>query len=422
MLITSQRFLALFLTQFLGAFNDNLLKNALVMLITYRLAILNNENTQLLVTIAMGLFILPFFLFSATAGQLADKYERSRIVRIVKLAEILIMLFAAIGFLLQSPWLLMISLFFSGVHSTFFGPIKYALLPQHLRTNELLTGNAYIEAGTFLAILLGTICGGLIIMQQHGIYLVCCGLLALAILGYISSCYIPIAPAPDPKLKINYNFLIDTMRIIKYSRKTKDVFNCILGISWFWFIGAIFLSQFPVYIKHQLHAEASVVTLFMTLFSLGVGLGSFISSRLLNGAIKSTYVPIAAVGVTVFIIDLYFASLSQVYFNLPALLSFESFVHLKDSWRLMLDVICIAISAGIYIVPLYAIMQNKSDKTYLARIIAANNVFNSLFIVTSVILTLIMFSWSRTIPEIFLVVGLMNLVVAFWIRWLHLDR
>lgn len=422
MLIASQRFLALFVTQFLGAFNDNLLKNALVMLITYRLALLNNENTQQLVTMAMGLFILPFFLFSATAGQLADKYERSKIVRIIKLAEILIMIFASIGFLTQSTWLLMISLFFSGVHSTFFGPIKYALLPQHLKANELLAGNAYIEAGTFLAILLGTICGGLIVMQQHGIYLICCGLLALALFGYVSSRYIPIAPAPDPKLTINYNFWNDTIRIIKYSRKSKDVFNCILGISWFWLIGAIFLSQFPVYVKHQLHAEASVVTLFMTLFSLGIGLGSFISSRLLKGAIKSTYVPIAAVSVSLFTIDLYFASLNNLYFNLPALLSFERFMHFKASWRLMLDIMGIAISAGIYIVPLYAIMQNKSDKTYLARIIAANNVLNSIFIVASVIFTLIMFAMSRTISEIFLAVGLINLAVALWIRRLHIDR
>jgi len=421
MLITSQRFLPLFLTQFLGAFNDNLLKNAMVMLITYSIVTDTQENTQLLVTIAMGIFILPFFLFSATAGQIADKYERSKIVRLIKIAEILIMLFASIGFIMQNTWLLMTALFFSSIHSTFFGPLKYSLLPQHLQITELLIGNAYVEAGTFLAILLGTICGGLIIMQQHGTYIISLGLLCVAVLGYASSKYIPLAPAPAPYLKINYNFWQETIKIMSYSYKNKSVFTCILAISWFWLIGATFLAQFPVYVKHYLHAESSVVTLLLTIFSLGVGTGSFISCKLLKGKIKSTYVPIATFGISAFIVDLYFATSSNNYFNLPSLLSFQQFIHMASSWRIILDTLFISICAGIYIVPLYAIMQNKSDKDYLARIIAANNVFNALFIVLSVFFTLAMNAASRTIPEVFLIVGLINFGVYLWVKQIKID-
>lgn len=415
-LLATRRFLPLFLTQFLGAFNDNLFKNALIILITYTIATNSGQNSQILVTIAAGLFILPFFLFSALAGQIADKFDRAMITRVVKIFEILIMIFASIGFIWQNAWFLISILFASGIHSTFFGPIKYALLPQHLHTNELLSGNAYIEAGTFLAILLGTICGGLLIIQINGVYFVCYGLLLVAVIGYITSRYIPAAPAPMPKLHINYNLLQETIRIIAYSKKNARVFTTIIFISWFWFIGATFLAQLPSFVKNYLHTEANIVTLFLTLFSIGIAIGSFICNRLLRGAIKSTYVPLAMLGMSIFIADLYFASTNKVFFNLPALLSWQQFLHMHISWRLIFDLLAVAICGGIYIVPLYTILQHIADKQYMARIIAATNIFNALFMVLSALFTLGFLALHRTIPEVFLAIAVVNFIILLLMR------
>jgi acyl-[acyl-carrier-protein]-phospholipid O-acyltransferase/long-chain-fatty-acid--[acyl-carrier-protein] ligase len=422
LLLATRRFLPLFITQFLGAFNDNLLKNALVVLITYKLAVEAGENAQVLVTLAAGLFILPFFLFSALAGQLADKFERTMIVRWVKTLEIIIMLLASVGFILHNSWFLIAVLFAAGTHSTFFGPIKYTLLPQHLLADELLTGNAYIEAGTFLAILLGTICGGLMILDAYGIYSVSSMLITIAVLGYIACQFIPLAPAPDPGLTLNYNLIQETMRIIGYSRVNQRVFICIIAISWFWFVGAIFLAQFPTYVKNYLHAEASVVTLFLTLFSVGIGLGSFVCSKMLKGQVKATYVPLAALGITIFTIDLYLASNNNVFFDINGLLSYQRFTHIHASWRIMLDVFLIALYAGMYIVPLYAIVQRDSDPNYRARIIAANNVINAFFMIIAALSTLCMLGLHRTIPEVFLCVGLLNLLVAYYLYKSNLNR
>ncbi|HSX20257.1 MAG TPA: MFS transporter [Gammaproteobacteria bacterium] len=414
-LLTSQRFLPLFITQFLGAFNDNLLKNALVILITYHLAT-SAQNAQMLVTLAAGLFILPFFLFSALAGQLADKYDRAKITRFVKLFEILIMCCASVGFWLHDAWFLIGVLFASGVHSTFFGPVKYALLPQQLHANELLLGNAYIEAGTFLAILFGTIYGGILIITQHGAYAVSICLLIVAIAGYISSRYIPAAPPPVPRLKINYNLAQETMSLIRYSRMNKKVMLTIVCISWFWFIGAIFLAQLPGFVKINLHAEAKVVTLLLTLFSIGIGLGSLICTTILRGAIRSTYVPAAALGMSLFIIDLYFCSTNDLYYNVHGLYSIQQFLHFNISWRIILDLTFVAICGGIYIVPLYTILQHIANQTYMARIIASLNIFNALFMVFATLFTLGMLSMHRSIPEIFVSVAIANILIAIYLR------
>lgn len=412
----TQRFLPLFITQFFGAFNDNLLKNAMIIMITYYLAIHEGINSQVLVTIAAGLFILPFFIFSSLAGQFADKYDRAKLARIIKLFEIIIMLLAAIGFIMHSAWFLIAVLFATGVHSTFFGPIKYALLPQHLYPNELLLGNAYIEAGTFLAILMGTISGGILILLNFGTYAVSIALIIFAIIGYIASRYIPIAPGPAPQLHINYNILVETIKIIKYSKENPRVFNSILCISWFWFIGATFLTQFPSLVKNYLHTEANVVTLFLTIFSLGIGIGALVCSKLLHGAIKSIYVPIASIVMSIFILDLCFAANNIIYFNLPALLSTQQFLHIATSWRILFDLLGISICGGIYIVPLYTIMQYSSNKNYLARIIAANNIFNALFMVGSAILILAMLRLNRTMYDIFLLIAAVNIMVAYFVR------
>ncbi len=399
-------FLPLFITQFLGAFNDNLLKNALVMLVTYRIAVEQHQNAQILVTLAAGLFILPFFLFSATAGQFADKYDRAQLTRIIKIAEILIMLCASIGFYTQHINFLLFSLFCMGTHSTFFGPIKYALLPQHLPEKDLLSGNAYIEAGTFLAILLGTILGGLLILQPQGVSFISFSLIGLAIIGYISSRFIPIAPAPEPEIKINYNIWSETCKIIGFSRQNKKVFLSILGISWFWLIGATFLSQFPTYAKDVLHGDETLVTLFLTIFSLGIGIGSIWCNKLLKGQIQSTYVPLAALGISIFTIDLYFAS--NAFTNGTSLISALDFLKNTQGLHIIIDLLLIAVCSGIYIVPLYAIMQHSSEPLHRARIIAANNVLNAAFMVVSALLTVLLLKLSYTIPQIFLFIAIIN--------------
>jgi len=409
----TKRFLPLFLTQFLGALNDNLLKNALVMLVTYRIAAATGDHAQILVTLAAGLFILPFFLFSATAGQLADKYDRAAITRIIKLAEIGIMAVAIAGFFAQSVWLLLTALFGMGVHSTFFGPIKYALLPQQLADDELLPGNAYIEAGTFLAILLGTILGGLLVLQAHGVTLVSVALLAVAVTGYLTSRQIPAAQPSDPALLINRNIWQETWRIVGYARQDRQIFLCILGISWFWLVGATFLAEFAPYVKNVLHAGAAVVTLLLTVFSVGIGVGSFLCNRLLRGHIQSTYVPLAALAITVFGVDLYFAS--QHFSAGSGLLSLGQFVASPRAWRVLADLFFMAISGGVYIVPLYAIMQHRSAPAHRARVIAANNVVNAVFMVASAVITLALLSLHFTIPDVFLLVSLANLAAAIYI-------
>ena len=408
----TKRFLPLFLTQFLGAINDNLLKNAIIILATYSVT-KNSEDAAGLAAVAGGLFILPFFLFSATAGQFADKYDRAKLSQIIKIVEIGIMVFAGIGFITHHITFLLFVLFAMGTHSTFFGPIKYALLPQHLKENELLRGNAYIEAGTFLAILLGTILGGVLIILPQGEIMVSALLIIAAIFGYFTSRAIPQSPAPEPEMVINRNIWQETLQIIRFARKDRRVFLCILGISWFWLAGATLLQEFAPYAKGTLNAESTVVTLFLTVFSLGIGIGSILCNRLLKGSIQSTFVPLGALGISVFAGDLYFAS--GHYQAGDTLMTLNEFIAQAKSWRILVDLFMIALSGGIFIVPLYAMIQHLSEARQLARIIAANNVINAIFMVISAIATVIMVKCGFTIPGIFLSVAVGNLVVTIYI-------
>jgi acyl-[acyl-carrier-protein]-phospholipid O-acyltransferase/long-chain-fatty-acid--[acyl-carrier-protein] ligase len=412
-ILKSRRFLPLFVTQFLGAFNDNVFKNALVMLITYKAASEAGGNAQVLVTLAAGLFILPYLLFSATAGQLADKYDRAAIARIVKLVEIVLMAVAAAGFYTNSVYLLLGVLFCMGVHSTFFGPIKYALLPQHLHENELLAGNAYVEAGTFLAILIGTISGGLLIMHPEGAHLITFAIMVIAVLGYVSSRYIPRADAPSPQLRINWNFIQETWRIIQHDRKNPRVWRCIMGISWFWLVGATFLSQFPTYAKDVLHADETVVTMFLVAFSLGIGAGSLLCNALLKGKVSSAYAPWAALGITLFTVDLFFAS-SAVVKASEGIMNVGMFLAHAANWRILFDLCGVAICGGVFVVPLYAIIQHDSEPQSRARTIASNNVINALFMVAAAIGTVAMLDASFTVPEVFLAMAILNVPVVFY--------
>jgi acyl-[acyl-carrier-protein]-phospholipid O-acyltransferase/long-chain-fatty-acid--[acyl-carrier-protein] ligase len=414
-LLKTSRFLPLFITQFLGAFNDNVFKNALAILITYRLASLADMNAQILVTLAAGIFILPFFLFSATAGQLADKYEKSFLISIIKLIEIMLMIIAAIGFYLQNINLLLFVLFSLGVHSTFFGPIKYAILPEHLHSDELIAGNGLIEAGTFIAILLGTIIGGVFILPTYGEYMISSLALAIAISGFISSRFIPKTHRYQPNLSINYNIMQETFKLIQYAKSQKEIFRCIFSISWFWLIGAVFLAEFPVFAKDSLHANEHVVTLFLALFSIGLGIGSVACNKLLKGKVHLIYVPASALGMTIFTIDLYFAASNMPTALTTDLLSPSQLLSTFAGARVTLDLLLMAICGGLYTVPLYATMQHLSEKSHRARIIASNNIFNALFMVMAAIGTLAMLKMGLSINHVFLTVGIGNGMMTLYL-------
>lgn len=413
-LLRSRRFLPLFLTQFLGAFNDNVFKNALVILITYVVADSAGMSAQMMVTMAAGVFILPFFLFSATAGQLADKFEKTRIIRAVKLVEIALMLIAMVGFFTDSVWLLMGVLFMMGMHSTFFGPLKYSILPDHLHENELIGGNALIEAGTFLAILLGTILGGLLIRAEGGAALVSFMAISIAVVGWLTSRAIPPAPAPAPMLKINWNIAQETWRIIGFARSNRDVFLSIIGISWFWLVGATFLSQFPTFAKNVVGGDETVVILFLTLFSVGIGIGSAICNKLLNGEITGSHVPAGALGMAAFTLLLCYAS--RNFAPTDHIMGFAEFIADSKHWLMILSLLGVAVSGGIYIVPLYTIMQSRSNPEFRSRVVAANNVMNALFMVGAAIATVAMFELGFSVNDVFLVVALVNFPVAWLVR------
>jgi acyl-[acyl-carrier-protein]-phospholipid O-acyltransferase/long-chain-fatty-acid--[acyl-carrier-protein] ligase len=415
-LLKTRRFLPLFATQFLGAANDNLFKQAMVTLIIFRIAAQAGFNGQLMVTAAGGVFILPFFLFSATAGQLSDKFDKALLIRLIKLVEILAMGLGAWGFLTGNAWFLMAVLFLMGTHSTFFGPLKYAILPDHLSDDELIGGNALIEAGTFLAILLGTIGGGLLIMAEGGVTIISAVVLGVAVLGLIASWFIPKAPPADARLQVSWNIARETLAIIRHARHNRDVFLSILGISWFWLVGAVFLSQFPAFAKDILGGNEQVQTLFMVVFSVGIGIGSVATGKLLHGEISAKYVPLAAVGITVFSIDLYFAAGHAVAAgNGAELAGAAAFLGHLPNWRVLADLFLVAVSGGIYIVPLYAIMQSRSDVAHRSRTIASNNVINAGFMVVSAIATGAMLESGFTVTDVFFWMAVINIAVAAYI-------
>lgn len=417
-LLKTKRFLPLFITQFLGAINDNVFKNALLILITYKISLHSALNPQVMVTMAAGMFILPFFLFSATAGQLADKYERSRLISVIKFFEVILMCLAAAGLYWQNTAYLMGVLFLIGTQATFFGPVKYAILPDQLREDELLPGNGLIEAGTFLGILIGTILGGILILANHGNALISTLLIAFALSGWMSSWFIPRIYSAAPKLKINYNFIQETQKVIQYAHERWDIFLTILGISWFWLVGAIFLSEFSPYAKNILYANEHVVTLFFTVFSLGIGIGSMLCNRLLKGKVHATYVPLGGLGISLFTIDLYFASQHAVailHAHSTELMGVFSFLEHFYSWRILMDLFFIAVCSGLYIVPLYAILQERSQNTHRARVIAGNNILNALFMVAAAILTMLMLYVGFSVIQVFLTVAVINAAVAVYI-------
>lgn len=412
-LLKKQRFAPLFITQFLGAFNDNLFKNALVVLLTFHTAQWSDLSAGVLANLAAAIFILPFFLFSATAGQLADKYDKALLARFTKLLEVLIMLVALWGFIEHSLYILLGALFLLGLQSTLFGPIKYALLPQHLKQSELLGGNALIEAGTFVSILLGTLTGGVLAgYLPDPAWIAGAGVL-VALTGLISSLKIPRAPAPAADLKLQFNLFTATTKTIGYARQDRSVFLSILGISWFWLYGALFLAQLPAFTQQVLGGSESMVTLLLAVFTLGVGTGSLLCERLTSRQVEIGLVPLGSIGLTLFGLDLFFAA--------PGALAGEqahSLLFLLSHWpvwRVMLDLLMLGLFGGFFIVPLYALVQFRSAKEQRARIIAANNILNALFMVAGALLAIAGLAAGLSIPALFAVAALCNAAVAIYI-------
>ncbi|AXA89806.1 MFS transporter [Massilia sp. YMA4] len=412
-LLTQRRFAPFFWTQFLGAFNDNLFKTALIVVLTFDAASWTTLSPSLVTNLIPGLFILPYVLFSATAGQVAEKFEKSALVRFVKWLEIAIMGLAAVGWMTHTLWLLIFAIFAMGTHSTLFGPVKYAYLPQQLRPEELTGGNGVVEMGTFVGILLGQVFGDVIVMHQGlGIAFVAAATVGFAVLGLLASYRIPVTPAPAPDLKIAWNPLAETVRNLRHSAGNRTVFLSMLGNSWFWFYGAMVLAQFPVYAMTYLHGDHSVFVLLLTVFSLGIGVGSLLCERLSGHKVEIGLVPFGSIGLSLFGIDLYFAS--QGYTNTATVDAFGMLAQ-QGSWRIVFDVVMIGIFGGFFIVPLFALIQLRCDPRHLSRTIAGMNILNALFMVAAAGVAIVLLGQGLTIPELFLATAVLNAVVAMYI-------
>jgi len=414
-LLRERRFWPLFVTQFTGAFNDNAYKNALLVLLAFGAASWTSMKPEVLANLATGLFILPFFLFSATAGQLADKFDKARLARWVKALEIFIILLAAAGFWLHSLPVLLTALCLLGLQSTLFGPLKYAILPQHLRANELVGGNALVEAGTFVAILLGTLTGGLLAGLDNGITWIVGICLIVTLGGFLTSCRIPAAPAPAPELKISFNPFSETLRCIGLARQERSVFQSILGISWFWAYGALLLTQFPIYTKDVLGGDKTLVTVLLAVFSVGIGAGSLICEKLTRRrgkVVEPGLVPIGALGMTIFGLDLALGSPANVSSTLQPL---AGMLHQGNTWRVLFDLLMLGGFGGLYCVPLYAIVQQRSQVEYRARIIAANNILNALFMVLIAVGASVLLDRGLGIPTLFLCMAVLHGVITAYI-------
>ncbi|OOG58547.1 glycerol acyltransferase [Rhodanobacter sp. B05] len=411
-LLGKRRFAPFFWTQALGAFNDNAFRNALVMLVAFQMG-LDDQTVSLYTNLAPALFIIPFFLFSATAGQLAEKYEKSRIIRYVKLFEIAAMTLAAYGFYTHHTSLLLVVLFMMGMHSTMFGPIKYAILPQALKPQELVGGNGLVEMGTQMAMLIGMIAGNsLMLVAGVGPVLASAATIAVAVAGYLASRRIPPAPATAPELKFNWNPFSETARVLGITRADHAVFNAVLGISWFWFFGTVLIAQLPIYTRETLGGDGSVNTLVLTLFSIGTGAGALLCEKLSGKRVEIGLVPLGAFGLTAFGIDLYFARHGMAAVRG---LDWLAFLHGAGSWRIVLDLIGIGVFAGFYVVPLFAFVQSRTPREKLSRVIAGNNILNALLIVMAAVFGLVLGRLGMNAATIFLLDALLNVLVAVYI-------
>ena len=412
-LLGKRRFLPFFVTQALGALNDNLFKQSLILAILYKLNIEGDRGIW--VNLCALLFIVPFFLFSALAGQFGEKYAKDRLIRLIKLGEIAIMVVAAIGFAFDHLALMLVALFAMGTHSALFGPVKYSILPQTLRPEELVGGNGLVEMGTFLAILAGTIGAGIMLSSGNYTVIVSLVIIAVAVLGYLASRAIPSAPADTPQLRLNWNIFSESWATLRLGlNQTPAVSRSVVGNSWFWFVGAIYLTQIPAYAKDWLSGDETVVTLILTVFSVGIALGSLLCEKLSGRKVEIGLVPFGSFGLTVFGLLLWWHS-GQMPQNIQAN-DWLGVLGFSQAWWVLLDILGLGVFGGFYIVPLYALIQSRTSESERARVIAANNILNALFMVVSALVTILLLSVAGlTIPELFLVVSLMNIAVNAYI-------
>ncbi|CAH6891155.1 MFS transporter [Vibrio chagasii] len=411
-LLTQKRFLPYFITQFLGAFNDNIFKNVLLLFVAFASVDTLPISSNLFINLAAGLFILPFFLFSALAGVLADKYEKSWFIRKVKLLEVVIMSLGAIGFIYESYGILLLLLFLMGTQSAFFGPVKYALLPQQLETKELVSGNALVETGTFLAILIGTLGAGIIASEESAKLVAAICIVSFAVLGYVSSCFIPEAPSNAPDLKVKWQPIKLTKATLAIAKKDRPTFQALMSISWFWFLGATYLTQFPNFTKLHLNGTESSVAFLLALFSVGIAIGSLACDKLSNHRIEIGIVPMGSLGISIF--GLLMAT--SIPESLPEFGSFQQFVTYSELWPLFAYLLLLGISGGIFIVPLYSLMQLRAKPDERAQVIAGLNIYNSLFMVGSAVMGIVCLSvLELSIPQLFVLLALLNTFVMLYL-------
>ena len=420
-LLNTVRFLPLFICQFLGAFGDSLIRTAMVTLITYHSEDLSTIWRSVIITLALGLFMVPFVFFSVIGGQLADKYDKSKLIRCVKFASIFATFIGVIGFYSHNYILLLIAIFLTGFDSAIFGPSKYAILPDHLEKRELIVGNGLIEAGTFIAILLGMILGGVIISNDTGnMGATAFALIAVSVTGFISSCFIPKSSPGSKDLKLKFRIINDIKESIIYAKRDPDIFLSILGISWFWLIGGIILSQLPNFTKDTLFSDHSVFTLLLTMFSLGTGIGSVLCNRLLKGQIDTQHVPISMLSMTIFMFTFWYSS--TFFPEKSSLLGIHYFLSTVQGLAVTLSVLFIAIFGGIYIVPLYALLQVKSKRSHRARIIATNNIMNAIFMVIASVISMALLMVGVSVAKLILVLAITNLFTSMYIARILPDR
>ena len=410
-LLRQRRFLPFFGAQAFGAFNDNVYKNVLVIVATYHATSYTRLEPELLTNIAAGLFILPYVLFSGIAGQLADRLDKALVMKVVKAAEIVIMTIAALGLAAHSVEVLLSALFLMGVHSTFFAPAKYGLLPEVLEESELVGGNALVEMGTFLAILLGTLAAGLL-AEQGGTGMIATALIGVAAVGFATSLAIPALRPAAPDLRVDWRPWTSAWDNIRAARESRAVFLSILGISWFWFYGALVLAQLPLFSKDVLGGSEQIVTQLLVVFSAGIGIGSLLCERLSGRKVEIGLVPFGSIGLTAFAVDLYFAVPDAP----PGVaLTAAQFVAVPGSWRVLLDLGLIGVFGGFFIVPLYALVQQRSRREVMSRVIGANNILNAVFMVAAAILAAGALQAGLSIVELFLLTALLNALVAGYI-------
>jgi MFS family permease len=406
--LRQRRFAPFFGAQFLGAFNDNLFKTALVTVITFDALHWTTISAGLLNNLIAGLFILPFLLLSATAGQIADKFDKTRVMRVVKLMEIFIMAVAAIGWYMHSLWLLVAAVVGMGVHSTLFGPVKHAYLPQHLQQDELIGGNGMVQMGTFVGILTGQLSGAaMIAFARNGdFHLVAGACMAVAVIGWLFTLAVPPSAAADQNLVVARNPFAEMMRNLRFSARNREVFIAMLANSWFWFYGAMLLAQFPVFARDVLHGAPEIFAILLTAFSLGIGAGSLWCERLSGRQIHLGLVPLGALGLTLFGVDLYWASTSPM----PSLLIAKDLIG-GAQFRVLADCFLLGLSGGIYVVPLFALIQTRSERSHLSRTIGGMNILNSLFMVVAALTAMVLLAAGLSVPEIFLFTALLNVAM-----------